>query len=296
MLMNDHNLITHYIKSLIFNKYGFMSGNSTYDRDTHFLLRKYIRELKDKGLNLTPLVNVIDGLCINNRLISFGALGPNLVTSDNAQSSIKLLAIDIVPNTDYTFSIDAKGAPIFMGVIAYDGTNVISNGFLGNSYTSEIGATGKLFNYRFNASKDDAVINKYVERGYLKLVMQMPQKAKTLIGLEGKHSYIQIKEFKTDSYAQVAFSDDLIEYLFDYAVTPISEENKISFMQHIMNDPRFARMYGYTLSSKYEDGVYDKNTLEFVKKFQEDYVDNTFKLGYIDRKTEKLVLRSVRYE
>lgn len=324
MYINDASLFVNYVKQLIqdspINNF-FQSNTSYYDSLTHYYLGEYLRYLKDtKSLDLLSLYNVWGGNLLSNlklqvtRTIEYDIEGKRKIVNaiqivESKENELyDLMQVMIRPNTDYTIYIDSD-MPIMLTSAAVDKNSVLTNETR-NSFVIPSCQISKPFLYRVDIDDTDKIGSTDILRDYLSLLIYIPKKHKNRVILEGNylnktlklpHTYNNkyqellkkpdIQEFLEIYKYPKAFSDYLISYLLQYAITDSDDEIKnIERIQQYISSVKFFTTYKKWYTKAYTKGELDESMRRWLYDFKESY-KQTNNLGYVDKDLEQLLIR-----
>ena len=313
------------------NKYQY------YDSETHLYLGKYLRYLKaEKGIDLMPFYNCFNYTTISNLFIDVdvennplypsdtlhpsNALFPRgyretIVLAEEGNANVKVLAIPIKYNKEYTICIDANSSVILKPILYAN--NSLLKQQTGEPYLNNVDTIVYPYStfrtpihYKLDISSFDNQSELYSLQNYLYLIIQVPvTNTSSIVVLEGNFTNKQynqriINKENIESLSDVemnemcisdlslmcindnniyAFSDRLIEYLLLNVITKQDELSK-----NILNTQLALRQYD---TKDLQPGTYT-NTLRY--NLFDNYIGDKYDItGWLDKDLEKYYMKGI---
>lgn len=298
----------------------FIISNTLYDSYTHEKLGEYLRFLRDyENVNLMPLYNCFSNRIPTNLNINISNTSSNIIFN-SYDEKYTIYTIPIKFNQDYYICIDSN-LPIELCCCFYDNTllltsdqnneNELHRNFIQKTYQK---INSSIYKIPLRISKivcDNIILGKFQK--HLKLCIKIPRDLNSSISvLEGDYSlfsntYLSDGVIKESTYIKtnkqtnvfpcrlfllennigesIPFSDRLLEYLFDNAISPLSEiDNNIVLVQNFLERKKLISKDSITRgewSENMRDSIF--HILQ-INGMLNNYKDLLF---YVDKDVEK---------
>lgn len=285
----------------------------------------------EKNLDLLCMYNLIDNTLIENYALKRidNTKSIKLIQTKNNEF-YDLIPVMIKPNIDYTLFLNSEDYEILLSPVGFDGKNFVTTTpfyqfsqvqrkVLSSNSKDEL--FSESITYRFNHPdyQNDNNIKNLVDSDYLYLLIQVPKKCKNRVVLEGNYSFHSFKKeedifffeysspkrsidyikknskflFSLDGFISdktVAFDSELLEYLYNNAITHLSSEDNIFYFQQLLSSHSFKSAYK-TEFFDYSPGIFNESMRNWIMNFQSKFTSSHFKLGYIDKETEQMIMK-----
>lgn len=224
-----------------------------------------------------------------------------------SNSAYQVYLIPIKFNQTYTIALDCP-SPIHMRSVIYDNSGMVKYRSLKNSYYSDMLEESYMYKsvaqfhkpFTYSVRTDSATI--YLQQDNLYLALQLPSAcSSSIVVLEGDYTssavrndelYPKLSLLRMNTHESYAFSDRLVEFLVNNAVT---SESTQSGTLHTMQKSLAKEDETYNMlcnSNNVTFGVWDPNIQKAVIRVVNDRSKSMFfedQNGFINKDIEKLL-------
>lgn len=287
--------------------YNFISKTNYYDTETHIQLGNYLRVYRDlKNIDLMPFYN-----CYCDKYTSDFIVSTSGIQATRKQNTLyETIEIPIRYNQDYTIAIDSPSEVIICpalfknnDLIVVDSVNI--SDYLWQKSGNIVKYASMQFNYPvvYNLKNTDPFLQKYEKNLYL--FIQIPyglqssivilegdytDLSRKIIGIESvqsmsnanldNYTLTPLSLLKMNDKQRYAFSDRLIEYLYDNAIDLNDEVN--GNIERVQN-----AMYAYKNFPVLKD-VWQNELRRLIYNYYLEDSSNVYDItGYVDKDIEK---------